>query len=693
MNTTDPKRLTIAIAGNPNAGKTTLFNRLTGARQHTGNYPGVTVAKKEGAFEHKGVQVTVVDLPGTYSLTASTEDERVTRSFVLNERPDVVVDVVDSTNLERNLYVAVQFMELGVPMILVFNMNDLAVRRGQEVDAVLLSRLLGVRIVKTSASSGEGIDELKDAIAAAAEVPPAPAVSVRHGREVDAEVDSLSGKIRQEPLLAARAEWYALKLLEGDEDVRGVVTSSAPSAADILALAEASRERIRKHFGDLPETVIADQRYGFISGACHEAVKVGVETRADASDRIDAVLAHHVIGLPIFFAMMYLMFKFVFSVGEPAMRWIEAFFGWLGQTVAQAWPASLGAPLRSLVTDGIIGGVGGVLVFLPNIALLFMSIAILEDSGYMARAAFIMDRVMHRIGLHGKSFIPMLIGFGCTVPAIMATRTLESRRDRLITMLILPLVSCGARLPIYALFISAFFPQAWRTPLLMLFYLIGLCLAVIVAKILQKTVFREDSPFFVIELPPYRMPTWNGVLLHTWQRAREFLRKAGTVVLGVSIVLWFLTSYPRPPASALRGLSPAEAHSAEAAYSMAGRIGHAIEPVLRPIGFDWRTSTALVGALAAKEVFVSQLSILNALGDEGGGSETLRAALQRQYTRLQAFCIMLFCLISMPCMMTIATTRQESGSWKWATAQMVGLTAFAYFACLVVFQSGKALGL
>jgi ferrous iron transport protein B len=595
--------------------------------------------------------------------------------------------------LERNLYLAVQFMELGVPLILVLNMSDVAAQRGHKIDTVLLSRLFGVTIVRTSASRGDGIDDLKDAIAAAATRPPTPPVCVRHGRELDAEVDALSPWISRSPALAARAEWSALKLLEGDEEVRRVVESAAEDAPALLAAAEASRERIRKHFGDLPETVIADQRYGFISGACHEAVQAGVETRVDVSDRIDAVLAHHLLGLPIFFAMMYLMFKFVFGAGEPAMQGIEALFARLGDAVTAVWPAVWGDSLRSLVTDGIIGGVGGVLVFLPNIVLLFLSIAILEDSGYMARAAFIMDRVMHRIGLHGKSFIPMLIGFGCTVPAIMATRTLESRRDRMITMLILPLISCGARLPIYALFVSAFFPQAWRTPLLMLLYLIGLGLAVVVAKILQKTAFREDSPFFVIELPPYRMPTLNGLFFHTWDRAKQFLRKAGTVVLGLSIVLWCLTSYPRQPESALRGMSAKEAQAAGVSYSVAGRIGHALEPIMRPIGFDWRSCTALVGALAAKEVFVSQLSILNALGEGGSESSTLRQKLQGQYTRLQAFCIMLFCLISMPCMMTVATVRQESGSWRWALLQMTGLTAFAYVACFVVFQAGSALGL
>jgi ferrous iron transport protein B len=383
------------------------------------------------------------------------------------------------------------------------------------------------------------------------------------------------------------------------------------------------------------------------------------------------------------------VFRVAFSLGEPPMRWTEALFGWLGRTVVRAWPAGTAEPLQSLVVDGIIAGVGGVVVFVPTIALLFLAIAMLEDSGYMARAAFIMDGIMHRIGLHGKSFIPMVIGFGCTVPALLATRTLDSRRGRLTTMLILPLFSCGARLPIYTLFIAAFFPEEWRTPMLMGIYLVGIGVAVVLAKLLRKTLFRGELDAFVMELPPYRMPTLRGLLQHTWERVWLFLRKAGTVIVGISMVLWFLSSYPKPPGEQLAGLSPGEAGKAALSHSVLGRIGHRLEPMMRPVGFDWKTTTALLGAFAAKEVFVAQLGIVNSLGDSNAESEPLRAVLQREYTPLQAVCIMIFCLISVPCVVTVVTMWKESGSCGWAALQFFGLTVLAYALTFVIYQTGR----
>jgi ferrous iron transport protein B len=424
-----------------------------------------------------------------------------------------------------------------------------------------------------------------------------------------------------------------------------------------------------------------------------------VESRHSWSDRIDTVVTNRLLGLPIFLGLMYLVFKVTFTVGDPLMGWIETGVGWLGEAVAGFWPAGAESALESLLVDGVIGGVGGVLVFLPNILLLFLAIALLEDSGYMARAAFVMDRLMHKIGLHGKSFIPMLIGFGCTVPAILATRTLESRRDRLTTMLVLPLMSCGARLPIYMLFIPAFFTDAallqlgpvrftTHAALVMLIYVIGIVLAVVLAKVLRSTLFRGEAAPFVMELPPYRMPTVRGTLLHTWERGWMFLRKAGTVIVAISILLWVLMSYPKPPEAQLAGLTDEEQAQAALSYSVAGRIGHALEPVMRPAGFDWKTSTALVGAFAAKEVFVAQLGIVHSLGEADEESEPLRAVLRREYTPLQAFAIMLFCLISVPCMVTVATIWKESGSWKWAALQVVGLTALAWVLTAAVYQIG-----
>jgi ferrous iron transport protein B len=688
------RRISVGLAGNPNSGKTTIFNNLTGARQHVGNYPGVTVEKKEGRFRHQEREVTLTDLPGTYSLTAYSIEELVARRFVIEEKPDVVVDVVDASNLERNLYLAVQFMELGIPLVLAFNMSDLARTRGIEIDIENLSRLLGVAIVPTVGHKGEGMDALKDAILAAADKPEnhRPA-HVTYGREVEAEVRSLAGLIDQDGGLEGEvpARWLAVKLLESDEEAHKQL-ASLRNPDKVADAARTAAHHIERDFGDTAETLIADRRYGFISGACQEAVKTTVQSRQDTSDRIDSVVTSRLLGIPIFLGMMYLVFKLTFTLGDPFMGWIEGGFEWLGGFVSSWWAEGSESALQSLLVDGLIGGVGGVIVFLPNILLLFLAIAILEDSGYMARAAFIMDRLMHKIGLHGKSFIPMLIGFGCTVPAIMGTRTLENRRDRLATMLVLPLMSCGARLPIYALFIPAFFPQAWQAPVLWLIYIVGIFLAILMAKLLRVTILKGETAPFVMELPPYRMPTLKGAFIHMWERGWMFLRKAGTVIVGISIILWALTSYPKPPESALEGLTEEQAQNAALSYSVAGRIGHALEPVMRPIGFDWKTNTAMIGAFAAKEVFVAQLGIVHSLGEADEESEPLREVLKREYTPLQALSIMLFCLISVPCMVTVATTWKESGSWKWAALQVFGLTALAYVISLSVYQIGLRLG-
>ncbi|HBA54422.1 MAG TPA: ferrous iron transport protein B, partial [Syntrophorhabdus aromaticivorans] len=505
--------------------------------------------------------------------------------------------------------------------------------------------------------------------------------------------------------------WLALKLLENDREVRAKVNST-----EIEAQIAKSAGHLERILGDPPETAIAAARYGFISGACQEAVRSTIEIRHTVSDRIDSFVTNRLLGIPIFLGLMYLVFSLTFTLGEPPMDWIEGFFKWLGGVIGGWWPEGSESLLKSLLVDGIIGGAGGVIVFLPNILLLFLAIAILEDSGYMARAAFIMDRLMHKIGLHGKSFIPMLIGFGCSVPAIMATRTLENRRDRLTTMLVTPLMSCGARLPIYALIIPAFFPQAQHGPMLWTIYVIGILLAVLSAKLLRSTIFKGESVPFVMELPPYRMPTLKGVLIHMWERGWLYLRKAGTIILGISILLWAMTTFPGlPDAETTRfekerqavqagNLTEAEQKEAVASidnkeaeeglqYSIAGRIGQTLEPVLKPMGFDWKIGTALIGAFAAKEVFVAQMGIVHAIGEADEESETLRETLTKTYTPLIGFCIMLFCLISAPCMATIAVTARESGSWKWAMLQLVGLTILAYILTVVVFQAGSLLGI
>ncbi len=708
----------IALAGNPNSGKTTLFNALTGSNQHVGNYPGVTVEKKEGDFRHEGRDIHVIDLPGTYSLTASSPEELVARNVVLEEQPDLVVDVVDASNLERNLYLATQFMELRVPVVLALNMSDVAEARGHAIDWARLSELLNVRIVSTVAHKGKGLEELKQAIVETAEeTPPREPARVTHGDHVETELSRIADLIQSDCSgeTQAPARWLAIKLLEDDQVVAGHVRKVCSNAEDILQTVDASRRHLARELGDDAEILIADSRYGFISGACQEAVRSTVESRHTMSDRIDMIMTHRVLSIPIFFAMMYLVFKLTFTVGDPLMGWIEGFFGWLQESINAAWPSGAAPLLQSLITDGIIGGVGGVLVFLPNIFLLFLAISILEDSGYMARAAFIMDRFMHKIGLHGKSFIPMLIGFGCTVPAIMATRTLENRRDRLTTMLVAPLISCGARLPIYVLIIPAFFPQAWHAPMLWLIYVIGIALAVVTAKLLRSTLFKGEAEPFVMELPPYRMPTVRGTLLHMWERGWLYLKKAGTLILGVSIIMWALLTFPQNieysrdydkeiQAVESRQLSKdqtverieelkQERASEELSKSLAGRIGHGLEPVLKPLGFDWRIATALIGAFAAKEVFVAQMGIVYSVGEADEESVPLRDKLRKNYTPLVGFCIMLFCLISAPCMATIAVTKRESNSWRWALFQLGGLTVMAYILTLIVYQVGTIAGI
>jgi ferrous iron transport protein B len=709
-----PSSIQLALAGNPNSGKTTLFNTLTGARQHVGNYPGVTVEKVEGICSFGKTQFNIVDLPGTYSLSAYSIEERVARKCIVQDTPDVVVDVVDASNLERNLYLAVQIMELDVPVVLAMNMSDVAKQRGIQFDIPLLEKLLGVTIVPTIAHKGMGKDALLKAVLNTASQSKndsshnLPRVS--YGDDIEKEIKELVAFINKNNVTYynAPSRWLAIKLLESDTELHEQIDHP-----QLFALADKSIQRIESITGDRPDAIIADKRYGWINGACQEAVRSTVESRRTVSERIDSVVTHRLLGLPIFLGLMYLVFQLTFTAGTPPMDWIDAGFGALGEWVSSFWAPESNSLLQSLIVDGIIGGVGGVLIFLPNIVLLFLAIAILEDSGYMARAAFLMDRLMHKIGLHGKSFIPMLIGFGCSIPAIMATRTLENRKDRMITMLVVPLMSCGARLPIYALLIPAFFPKQWHGLVLWSLYTIGIVLAILCAKLLRKTLFRGEAPPFVMELPPYRMPTAKGICVHLWNRGGAYLKKAGTVILGISVLLWAMQQWPGIPndkAQSLEAqrteissrldlseelrqeqLSTIDHDEAELALesSLMGQVGKGLEPILKPCGFDWKLSTAMIGAFAAKEVFVAQMGIIYSLGeDEDEESEPLIAKLQANYTPLQGFCIMLFCLISAPCMATIAITKRESNSWKWAMFQLIGLTVLAWIVTMAVYQIG-----
>jgi ferrous iron transport protein B len=687
------KKITVAIAGNPNSGKTTLFNALTGSKQHVGNYPGVTVEKKEGSRTYKNHVIHFIDLPGTYSLTAHSIEEVVSRDYIINENPDVVVDIIDASNFERNLYLATQLLELNVPLILVLNMADVAKKQGYSFDTEKLGRFFNAKAVFTVASKSEGINELLDSIIEKieesrnkAELTAHP-FHIHYGEDIEREIDKLEKLIDRKHPFAEKygARWICLKLLERDEQITGLSNDR-----DILNAVDQSISHLEKLYADSPEILIAEKRYGFVSGVYEKAVVHTVQHRHQISDIVDKVLLNRILGLPIFVFMMYFVFKLTFWIGAHPMSWIESGFGYLSSFISGFWPQGSENAVKSLIVDGVIGGVGGVVVFLPNIVLLFLAIALLEDSGYMARAAFLMDRIMKKIGLHGRSFIPMVIGFGCTVPAIMAARILDDRKSRLTTIMVLPLMSCGARLPIYTLFISAFFAVRWHAMMMLIVYMIGILIAIIISLLLRKTLLKGESGIFLMELPPYRMPTIRGMLTHAWERSWLYLKKAGTVILAISIVLWFMTTYPKTSEEKLAGLSEQDIRKAQLQNSIAGRIGLAMEPAIKPLGFDYRIGTALIGALAAKEVFVAQTGIVFSISDPSGEeSLTLREKLRANYTPLQGFCVMLFCLISAPCAATLAICRKETNSWGWALFQYLGLTTIGYVVTLIVYQTGS----
>ena len=699
--------LTIALAGNPNSGKTTLFNAITGARQHVGNYPGVTVERKEGNCVFEGRPLRVVDLPGTYSLTAQSMDEVVARNFIVDERPDVVVVIVDASNLERNLYLATQIGELDVPMVLALNMSDVAESQGYRFDHDRLSALLGAPIVRTVGHRGEGVEGLlRAAVETATSGERMHPMRVSYGRDVDRELEGLTGRVGADPSLAHYpARWLALKLLEGDAVLRRTVAAALPRDSAVLAQVRESVLRLERLYNDELEVVIAEARYGFISGACEQAVESTVEARHAVSDRIDQVVTNRVVGIPIFLVLTWLVFQLTFTLGEPPMEWIEAGFGWLGGVLTRLLPAGY---LRSLLVDGVIAGVGGVIVFLPNILLLFMAIAFLEDSGYMARAAFIMDRLMSKIGLPGKSFIPLLVGFGCTIPAVMATRTLSGRRDRLVTILIAPLMSCGARLPVYILLAGAFFAPEEAGNVIFSVYLIGIVMAVLMARLFRTTLLRGPTSPFVIELPPYRLPTVRGVLIHMWERGWLYLKKAGTVILVISMVVWALSTFPRQTelerdyAKQMAGAATERAaHQLKRElaqkrleHSYAGRIGGLIAPLLRPAGLGhWKVGTALFAGFGAKELVVASLGTLYGLGETGEESEALRAALRRELTPLQGYALMVFVLLYVPCLAAVAVIKRETNSWRWPLFTVFYTTALAWLVSTLVYQGGRLLGL
>ena len=702
----------IALAGNPNCGKTTIFNLLTGTHQHVGNYSGVTVERKIGICRMGEIKIEIVDLPGIYSLSSATAEERVAFSELMAGDVDLILDVIDSGNAQRNLYLTTQLAELNLPMILVFNMIDEARDRGLVFNFPILERFFGAPIVEAVGATGDGIDVLKrlllQKLCSTERNVPRP---IDFGNVAMSAIRELSEGIAKLKLpLADRIplRYLAIRMLEQDDDIRKL-----PQTETLEPILRKWRKEIYTRFGVSSETYIADCRYGMIAGACREAITEKKQSRHQFSEEIDRIVTNRYLGLPIFFLMMFVVFFLTFQCSIPLMNLLEFGFTKLGDLVNALWPAGRLEYLHALIVEGIIGGVGGVLVFLPNILILFLAIAFLEGTGYMARAAFVMDGFMHKFGLHGKSFIPMLLGFGCTVPAIMATRTIESERDRLTTILVLPLMSCGARLPIYSLLIPAFFPPFWQAPIMWLIYLIGVVLALLCAGILKSTLFKGEDDIFVMELPPYRMPTLRSILLYMLERTMMYLHKAGTFILTASIILFLFNTLPEKPKemytkdyaaetvrveqatnlseqekkSRIQTLS-AEKEKERLQYSIAGRIGNAMTVVFRPIGFDWKICSALIGAFAGKELFVSQLGILNSFGDAEENATSLREKLRADYTPLQGFCIMLFCLITMPCIATVAVVKRETNSWKWMFFQMIGLTLLAYLITLAVYQIG-----
>jgi ferrous iron transport protein B len=686
----DAQALRIALAGNPNSGKTTLFNCLTGAHHKVGNYPGVTVEKREGVRVRNGKQYHFIDLPGIYSLTAYSIDEVVARDFILDEKPDVIVDVLDSTNLERNLYLCLQFQELGIPVIGALNMSDEAESRGIFIDDKQLTLTLGIPLVKTVGPKGLGAGLLLDCIDQVQD----PAFSgkrLNYGNEIEGRLEAIESAIAASPSFAAQypVRWLAVKLIEKDSNAFERLQEH-PQAAKIEAMAWEAVAWIEKHFGKDAEIVISEQRYGYIRGAVKEAVRIVRKPDFSLTEAVDRVIMNRFLSLPVFVLVLWGVFQLTFLLGQYPMDWLESFFGLLSGTILNIMPDTL---LRSLLVDGVIGGVGGVLSFVPLIVILFFLLSILEDVGYMSRAAFATDKLLHSFGLHGQSIFPMMLGFGCSVPAIMASRTLKSPRDRIITILVTPMMSCGAKLPVHVMLAAAFFPDH-ASGMVMLIYAAGVALSLCCAFVLKKTVLKGDPTPFVMELPPYRSPTPQGILWHVWEKTWLYVKKAGTIILASAVLIWAITSFPayEPPA----GETGDQVAHVEAAlkHSYAGRLGEFIVPIFRPMGFGWKLAAASVTGFAAKEVIVSTLGILYRVGtEETEESEDLRKAIREdpEMSPLSAFVFMLFTLIIPPCFAALATIRAEIG-WKWLGFELVFLLILGWVLCTVVYQIGSLTG-
>ena len=713
------RTINVALVGNPNCGKTSLFNIASGAHEHVGNYSGVTVDAKEGFFDFQGYHFRIVDLPGTYSLSAYTPEEIYVRKHIIDETPDVIINVVDASNLERNFYLTTQLIDMNVRMVIALNMYDELEASGNKLDYLKLSQLFGVPMVSTVCRKGEGVDKLFHVIIGIYEgsdfltqkkaeirtevledlrdwhetyVPDHKFgshseeehirprgifrhIHINHGPELERSIQAVKKLISVNEQIRHKysTRFLAIKLLEDDKDIE-LFVETLPNGGEILALRDKEVQRIYNVMNEDSEQAITDAKYGFITGALKETFTDNHMEKEQTTRVIDSIVTHRIWGYPIFFLFLYIMFEGTFVLGDYPMQGIEWLVDQLGNLIRNNMAEG---PLKDMLVDGIIGGVGGVIVFLPNILILYFFISVMEDSGYMARAAFIMDKIMHRMGLHGKSFIPLIMGFGCNVPAIMASRTIEDRKCRLITMLVNPLMSCSARLPIYLVMVGAFFPNQASFVLLCI-YATGIILAVLMARLFSKFLVKGDDALFVMELPPYRMPTTKSILRHTWEKGAQYLKKMGGIIMIASIIIWFLGYYPQHDAY--------ETVAEQQENSYIGQIGKAVEPVIEPLGFDWKLGIGLISGVGAKELVVSTLGVLYTNEED---VENVNLSNRIPITPLAALAYMLFVLIYFPCIATLAAIKQESGSWKWALFAAGYTTVLAWCIAFVVYQLGN----
>ena len=685
------KEINVALVGNPNCGKTSFFNFASGAHERVGNYSGVTVDAKEGHAEYEGYEFNLIDLPGTYSLSAYSPEELYVRREIIDKTPDIIINVIDASNIERNLYLTTQLVDMNQRIVCALNMYDEFEERGDKLNTKVLGHLMGVPMIPTVFKTGKGIDDLFHTIIDMYEGRNTTLrhIHINHGKDIEEGIDRVKELIQKDEQIRYRysTRYLAIKLLENDSYAEKFVRT-LPNGNEIISLRDKEAVRIKEECKEDSETAIMNAKYGFINGALKEAeYSTGdKEDTYQTTHVLDKIITHKYLGFPLFFLLLYIMFQATFSLGQYPMDWIDAAIGMLGDAISGNMPEG---PLKAMLVDGVIGGVGSVIIFLPQILILYAFISFMEDSGYMARAAFIMDKLMHKMGLHGKSFIPLIMGFGCNVPAVMATRTIESRRSKLITMLILPFMSCSARLPIYIMITSTFFAVKYRSLIMISLYLIGIITAITVSKIFSRWLVKSEDVPFVMELPPYRFPTAKAIFRHTWEKGKQYLKKMGGIILVASIIVWALGYFPHDDS-----LSPQEQQE----QSYIGKIGKTVEPVFTPQGFDWKLSVGLISGIGAKEIVASTMGVLYA-GDEEVADDSTQDS--QKYinlyhkmsadgiTPLIAFCYLLFVLLYFPCLATIVAIKNEAGSWKWAIFTAVYTTLTAWLVSAAVYQVAR----